>query len=167
MEGRFPCLQRHLRSIKWASKQVFWGCFSAGRRKCLNAEFSPKVYLLGCNDWWYIPPFMTTQHVLHYHNRVHFVHFQTEKSGFCVCVLKSLLMKNIMQHPFAPRGEMFREYAMIRSKFGKGGRVPSWPIVCLRMSGRERVPAELWAVWTSAGIDIASILSTVNSRAFW
>ena len=30
------------------------------------------------------------------------------------------LLKNITLHPFAPRGEMLREYAMLRSKFGKG-----------------------------------------------
>ena len=31
-----------------------------------------------------------------------------------------LLLKNITLRPFAPRGEMLREYAMLRSKFGKG-----------------------------------------------
>ncbi len=30
------------------------------------------------------------------------------------------LLKNITLRPFAPRGEMLREYAMLRSKFGKG-----------------------------------------------
>ena len=30
------------------------------------------------------------------------------------------LLKNITLQPFAPRGEMLREYAMLRSKFGKG-----------------------------------------------
>ncbi len=29
-------------------------------------------------------------------------------------------LKNITLHPFAPRDEMLREYAMLRSKFGKG-----------------------------------------------
>ena len=29
-------------------------------------------------------------------------------------------LKNITLQPFAPRGEMLREYAMLRSKFGKG-----------------------------------------------
>ena len=29
-------------------------------------------------------------------------------------------LKNITLHPFAPRGEMLREYAMLRSRFGKG-----------------------------------------------
>ena len=29
-------------------------------------------------------------------------------------------LKNIMLQPFAPRGEMLREYAMLRSRFGKG-----------------------------------------------
>ena len=31
-----------------------------------------------------------------------------------------MLLKNITLHPFAPRGEMLREYAMLRSRFGKG-----------------------------------------------
>ena len=31
-----------------------------------------------------------------------------------------MLLKNITLYPFAPRGEMLREYAMLRSKFGKG-----------------------------------------------
>ena len=31
------------------------------------------------------------------------------------------LLKNITLLPFAPRGEMLREYAMLRSRFGKGG----------------------------------------------
>ena len=31
-----------------------------------------------------------------------------------------LLLKNITLLPFAPRGEMLREYAMLRSQFGKG-----------------------------------------------
>ena len=31
-----------------------------------------------------------------------------------------MLLKNITLLPFAPRGEMLREYAMLRSKFGKG-----------------------------------------------
>lgn len=31
-----------------------------------------------------------------------------------------MLLKNITLQPFAPRGEMLREYAMLRSKFGKG-----------------------------------------------
>ena len=31
-----------------------------------------------------------------------------------------LLLKNITLLPFAPRGEMLREYAMLRSRFGKG-----------------------------------------------
>ena len=30
------------------------------------------------------------------------------------------LLKNITLHPFAPHGEMLREYAQLRSKFGKG-----------------------------------------------
>ena len=30
------------------------------------------------------------------------------------------LLKNITLLPFAPRGEMLREYAMLRSRFGKG-----------------------------------------------
>lgn len=30
------------------------------------------------------------------------------------------LLKNITLQPFAPRGEMLREYAMLRSIFGKG-----------------------------------------------
>jgi len=30
------------------------------------------------------------------------------------------LLKNITLHPFAPRGEMLREYAMLKSRFGKG-----------------------------------------------
>ena len=30
------------------------------------------------------------------------------------------LLKNIKLLPFAPRGEMLREYAMLRSRFGKG-----------------------------------------------
>jgi len=30
------------------------------------------------------------------------------------------LLKNITLQPFAPRGEMLREYAMLRSRFGKG-----------------------------------------------
>ena len=30
------------------------------------------------------------------------------------------MLKNITLLPFAPRGEMLREYAMLRSKFGKG-----------------------------------------------
>ena len=31
-----------------------------------------------------------------------------------------VLLKNITLLPFAPRGEMLREYAMLRSRFGKG-----------------------------------------------
>lgn len=31
-----------------------------------------------------------------------------------------MLLKNITLHPFAPRGEMLREYAMLKSRFGKG-----------------------------------------------
>lgn len=31
-----------------------------------------------------------------------------------------MLLKNITLLPFAPRGEMLREYAMLRSRFGKG-----------------------------------------------
>ena len=31
-----------------------------------------------------------------------------------------MMLKNITLLPFAPRGEMLREYAMLRSKFGKG-----------------------------------------------
>ena len=31
-----------------------------------------------------------------------------------------MLLRNITLLPFAPRGEMLREYAMLRSKFGKG-----------------------------------------------
>ena len=31
-----------------------------------------------------------------------------------------MLLKNITLHPFAPHGDMLREYAMLRSRFGKG-----------------------------------------------
>lgn len=31
-----------------------------------------------------------------------------------------MLLNNITFHPFSPRGEMLREYAMLKSKFGKG-----------------------------------------------
>jgi hypothetical protein len=31
-----------------------------------------------------------------------------------------MLLKNITLQPFAPRGEMIREYAMLKSRFGKG-----------------------------------------------
>lgn len=30
------------------------------------------------------------------------------------------LLKNITLHPFAPRGDMLREYAVLKSRFGKG-----------------------------------------------
>ena len=50
------------------------------------------------------------------------------------------LLKNIILLPFAPRGEMLREYAMLRSRFGKGesagekdsvSHYDRLPLVCL------------------------------------